>query len=911
MLLTTKLAIPPNREHLVARPRLVERLNQGLHGKLILVSAPLGFGKTTLLVQWLEARQSGQSTVNSQFSPMLSRSPVQARQLAWLALDHNDNDPVRFLAYLVTALQRRQPTIAVAVQSMLQSSPLPTLEVLLTMVINDLVAAPTPLLLVLEDYHVITTTAIHSAITFLVDNLPPTLCLVITSRSDPPFPLSRWRARRDVLEIRARDLRFTHAETADFLGQELPRPLAPAEIDALESRTEGWVAGLQLAALSLQERADVSGFIQAFTGSHTYVLDYLTEEVLQRLPTDVEQFLLLTSILPRLCASLCDHIVGRSGSQVMLEQLERANLFLVPLDSERVWYRYHQLFADALRNRLQQTQPQRFVELHQRASHWFAQNRQWEIAVDHALASGDHALAGRWLEEVSETLLKRGESATLRQWLERLPDTVVRSRPRLCLARATTLLMSHQLPNAEEYLQSAEQTVQANPTAYQQASILSEVTAIRANIALNSNQLSRAIELAQQALASLPADQSRLRGEVMSHLGLAQLWTPDLATASASFLSASRLSLGAGDLYTAVLAASNLSATLFVQGQLRQAVQRAEETLALARERNIQQMPITAMPHQLLAELYYEWNDLVRAADHLDSAMLRASAARNPRTLTVCYAGLARLRAAQQDENGALAALDKADRLAQEHNLPSRYTNEVFTEQVKRWLQQGQVTKAEAALAGRHLAVDDEKVAGREGQYRLLTRLLIIQQEYSVAIALLDRLYASAASLGKWLSVAETLVCKSIAHFKAGDAMGAQATLTQLLQLTQPEGYVRLLVDEGEPMRQLLVEYSARHVAWREHPYLARLLAAFPGASAPASTAQLPSSVPPLVEPLSERELEVLQLVAEGLSDRLIAERLIVVVGTVKRHLNNLYSKLGVHSRTQALACARDLGLIQ
>jgi len=897
MLLTTKLSIPPQRPHLVVRPLLFALLEAGLQKKLTLVSAPAGFGKTTVVANWLAQRPEEKSRTS----------------VAWLALDENDNDPIRFFAYLLAALQKVDPAIGAAASPLLQATPSPALEALLTLIINDLSAQTTPLLLVLDDYHEIRAPAIHQALIFLLDNLPACLHLLLTTRADPPWPLARWRVRRELVEIRVRDLRFTEAEAAAFLQQELGVVLTASDIAALEQRTEGWIAGLQLAALSLADRGDISQFIRAFTGSHAYIVDYLVEELLQRQPPEIEQFLLQTSILERLCGPLCDAILGRDNSQALLAQIDRANLFLIPLDNERHWYRYHHLFAEVLQTRLQNQQPTQVAALHQRASYWYETQGLLSEAVEHARNSGDHAHVAALVEQLAEILLKRGESVTLQRWLHDLPFAAVQPRARLSLVRATVFMMTHELDAAERALQDAERAAQASAPV--DAAILSEATAIRVNIALNRNQLAQAIELAQAALTNLPRANTRLRGEVMMHMGLAYLWGSNYAEATQTLLAASQLSAAAGDHYTAVLAISNQSNVSFMQGQLHETAATLQRALDLVTQQAVTELPITAVIHQPLAEIFYEWNELTKAADQATMAVERALRGGNPRILLLSYVILARVLAAQGENAKAQTALDRAEALVSEHELPPRYANEVHTLRVKSWLQENNLAAALDWVQASGLQPTGEISSDKGGQYNLLARILIRQHQFGVGLDLFDRLLQAAEKAGNLLSTLESLACKSIALYLSGNVGQARACLGRALALAVPHNFRRLFIDEGPVMQRLLLVFRTEQMPQpadsRIGLYVDQLLVAFNGSAEPvAAPPPVRAPQPSLIEPLTEREVEVLHLIAQGLSDREVAERLIVVIGTVKRHLNNLYGKLGVHSRTQALARARELNLL-
>lgn len=895
-ILTTKLYRPRPRTDLVARPQLLNRVVEATRRPLTLVSAPAGFGKTTLLAAWLE-QSSG--------------------RVAWLSLDDGDNDPIRFWTYCIAALQTVEPTLGEDLRPILLAPQLPATETILTPLLNDLAAQSQPLTLVLDDYHVIAAPAIHEAITFLVEHLPPLAHLVIAGRTNPPLPLSRLRARGQLAEIRAADLRFNQAEVAHFVQEVVGQPLSTADIAALEARTEGWVAGLQLAGLSLRARSDVSSFIQAFTGSHAYIIDYLVEEVLQRLPEETERFLVQTAILDRLCGALCEAVTGAPGAQRMLEQLERDNLFLIPLDTQRQWYRYHNLFADVLRHRLRQMQPALVVELHLRAAGWLAGNGWLPDAIAHAFAAQAPAEAAHLIEREAEATLKRGEYMTLQGWLARLPEAVVRAHPRLCLFWASSSIITHDLEAAQRWLALAEAAARAENT-LAEAGLLAEVAAIRAGIALNRGDFAATRALAEQALAVLPESSLRLRGEVTLHLGLAQSWSLNPAAAVQAYTEAGRLALLAGDLHTALLALFNQGSQHFMQGRLQQAAATYRNALQVAAEQGAARIPITSALHRGLAELHYEWNELETAATHLQEALERGERGGLPRVMVLNDLALARLHFARGEVAAALSVIDRALRLAEVHELPPRYASPPAAFQARLWLALGDNEAASAWASDADLGLIGELDYLYEAEYITLARVFIAQGRPGEAQALLARLRAEAAAVERVNSIIEILVVETLAWSAQGDQHQARSVLERAVRLGLPGGYVRTFVDEGTALRQVLGHIRALVAEPVLLAYIDRLCAAFAPpveevatlAKAAAPAHALPPGVEPLIEPLSERELEVLRFVATGLSDRQVAEAMIVAIGTVKRHLNNIYGKLGVHSRTQALARARDLGLL-
>jgi len=876
-LLTTKLYIPPVRPGLVSRPRLIERLNAGLHRKLTLVSAPAGFGKTTLLSEWARG----------------SEWPV-----AWVSLDKGDSDPARFWAYFVAALQTVQADVGEAALAAFQSPQPPLIESLLATLINQIATIPDPLVLVLDDYHVIEAQPIHSALAFLLDHLPPQMHLVIATRADPPLPLSRLRGRGAMIEIRADDLRFTPDEAATFLNQVMGLGLSADDVAALESRTEGWIVGLQLAALSMQGRKDITGFIAAFTGSHRYILDYLLEEVFQQQPADVQDFLLKTSILDRFAAPLCDAITKRDDSRQVLLGLEQANLFTVPLDESRQWYRYHRLFADLLRHRLDMVCGSKQVALlHARASQWYEAEGFPADAVHHALAGRDWAGAATLILSVGETMLTRGEITTLLGWLQALPDEVVRARPQLCLNFSWALILTGQLDAAESCLAQAEQAVQED------AAFLGEIVAAQAYIARTRGDDRRTIELSQQALTLLPQDNLSSRSIVALNLGLAHWHRGHLAEAERALTEAEHAAQQSGNSHVRLIALGVLGPIQAAQGKLHQAAVLCRQAIQLGKR-----SPAIAPTHLEFSALLYEWNDLEAAADHLRRGIELTQRSGNLEVQTGGYRMLALLKQAQGDASAALAALQEAHQLARDHDVTPfvHARNAACHAQIA--LAQDDVATAV------HWAEQVTEDADAFPLYPFLcltpARLLLAQNEKAAAAEQLEALYETAVGAGWQFGVVEVRVLQALA---APTPTAALAFLADALALAQPEGYVRTFVDKGEPLAALLREAASQGIA---PDYVAKLLAEFEAEAqarrrprkAPAPSAPPPAQ--PLIEPLSERELEVLQLLVEGQTYHEIAQALYVSVNTVKTHLKNIYGKLGVHNRREATALAKKLDLV-
>ncbi|MBE7474773.1 MAG: hypothetical protein DPW09_30455 [Anaerolineae bacterium] len=905
-LLATKLYPPRRRANWVSRPRLVARLNQDFNQrKLTLITAPTGFGKTTLVSEWLTekdegGRQKDETGEVTTFHP--SSFFPHPFKTAWLSLDKEDNDPARFLSYLVAAMQTVYPALG---QSSFTAPSLP-LETALTTLVNEIAALPETVVLVLDDYHLIEAETIHRGLIFLLDHLPAQLHLVILSRTTPPLPLGHLRARGQLLELQAADLRFTSAEAAEFLNRVMGLSLAAADIETLEARTEGWIAGLQLAALSLQGLAppDISGFLAGFSGSHRYIADYLVEEVLQRQPEVIQDFLLQTSILDRLCGPLCDAVLGKAEggrmkdenfrlhpSSFRLEQLEQANLFITPLDDERRWYRYHHLFGDLLRNLLQKKiGPPGVAALHRRAAEWFEAHGLPAEAVSHALAAADAPRAARLVEQHARSLLSRSEMTTLLSWLQALPAELIRSQAQLSLFQAWASALTGQLDVVETYLQGAE----GQP---------GETAAIRGSVAYFRRDMPQAIALYRQAFDLLPADNSFLRGAVALSLGVAYSWTGQVAQAGEALTQARTISQASGNWHVALTASWNLAQLEIEQGHLRQAADLCRQALELPAS----SLPAAGGAYVCLGSLLYEWNDLEAAVAQVEQGIKLGEQGADLAIVALGYLTLARIRLAQADSSGALEAAQQAEQLAQRYN--SRYwTAQATAYQARVWLAEGQLEAAQRWAQSSALSPQNPVSYLAEIEYLTLARLLLAQKKETEAIELLGRIRQAAEAGGRTGRVIETLILLSLAYQASADTEQAVTSLDQALALAEPEGYLRTFLDEGPTIVKLLERMKAE--GGRQKNYLDELLRA---AKKFAEKPFHPSSLilhPSLVEPLSERELELLGLITAGLSNSEIAEKLVVTVGTVKWHLNNIYGKLGVRSRTQAVARARELGLL-
>lgn len=922
-LLQTKLYTPQTRPDLIPRPHLLERLNEGLQRKLILISAPAGFGKTTLLGAWInsipETSSTDQATQHTSPTPYPS---LPTPRFAWLSLDEGDNDPTRFLTYFITALQTLEASIGEAALAVLQASrPQPPLvESVLTTLINEITALSTQVVLILDDYHLIETSAIDQALTFLLDHLPAQMHLVIASRADPSLPLSRLRVRNQMTEIRADDLRFAPEEARVFLKLATGRDFSADDLAALEARTEGWIAGLQLAALSMQRlrrEDDIPGFIAAFTGSHHYIVDYLVDEVISQQPEGTRDFLSQTSILSRLSGPLCDAVTGGSDGQARLEQLAEANLFLVPLDNERHWYRYHHLFADFLRARLHQNPPVHILqvgtkggvaELHRRAAAWYEQHGFIAEAVKHLLSAGAFEQAVDLIERTARDLLIRGEHATVSGWIKALPEDLVRSRPRLCLAQVWALTYVRDTAGMAARLQDVEDVLRpAGTTGLTKTEIdhlQGEVAAYRAVLTFWHNKdLVEAIDLCQQALDKLPENDLYLRGMITFVLGVMYRANDDLATASQALTEACTINRKAGNLILALDASANLAGLFEVQGKLRQAAETHRQAVQLATPQHGRPLPAACYGLVGLGKVYREWNELDKASQYLHQALDLARQARFEHVVLDGTITLALVLQARGDWQTANETLEQAAQLAQGWNR-ARPIERVAVFKARLSLAQGRLEAAARWATESGLGIDDPLSDWLEPAHLILARVLLAQTKLAQALTLLARLRGAATSAGRTGSLIEILALQALAFNAQDDRAEAMTTLAEALTLAEPEGYIRLFVDEGQPMAGLLAQLPKNH-------YRNKLLDAFDEAEEIIVTLSPPHPhIPTLIEPLSERELEVLHLIATGMSNREIAQALIIAEGTVKKHTNNIFGKLGVRSRTQAVARATELNLL-
>ena len=910
-LLKTKLFIPRPRHKTLARPALISQLNAGLNSSLILLSAQAGSGKTTLLVDWL----------------------AQVKLPAvWLSLDENDNEVNRFLAYLLTTIQNAWPDFGETIIAAIRLAQPPPTESILARFVNELVERREELIIVLDDYHVIKLEAIHAAINFLIEHLPPQIHLVIATRSDPPLGLPRLRSRLWLTEVRSAQLRFSRSEAREFLSEVMGVDLSSDMLAVLEKRTEGWIVGLQLAGLSLRGASDPDGFVQAFSGSHLYILDYLIDEVLQRQPPEIQEFLLRTSILNRLSASLCDALwqpkdmstQGIRSSEDCLAYINRNNLFLISLDDERQWFRYHHLFADLLRHQLARSMGDQVDDLHQRASCWFEQQGLISEALWHAIRANNYNRAAELIETRAHDLILQGYIVRIGEWLAAVPNDLVLARPLLSLYKAWYLVMTGEAKTVEIYLSAVEHHLKGEPNNSQ---LLREtVAAIRAFMAGKTLDAPRAIEAAQNALLTISEENVFLRATAYYNLGVASLMVNDLPSACQALRESSRLGAMSHNLNVAVPSLTSLGVQEMSLGRLHQAEKTFHEALQLAVGSDGSQLPLSMRPLAALSELHYEWNHLDLARQFAQEGCAQEDGWGNAAAAAQAYQSLCQVCLAQGDLCAAQKACDKSDEIVRFYYLPDWHESSAKRCRVRLWLQPGMGNLA-AALnwAEEHQGIikgNEPLPYLREAGNIAVARVLVAAGRGEAALELLDRLHTSAQDGGRVGALIQIRVLQALAQNGLGESHTALKNLDQALALAEPEEYVRSIIDEGAGVAALLVETVAR----RQTAYLnyaIRLLSAMGYAADPHThTVQL-SEIPTtrntgaqagyvgtLVEPLTEREMEVLVCLARGMTNSEIADQLVVAVSTVKRHINHVFSKLGVTSRAKAIIEARKLGLL-
>jgi len=897
-LLATKLFIPSIRPELVSRPRLIKQLNDGLHRKLTLISAPAGFGKTTLVSEWVADC---------------------GRPVAWLSLDERDNDPVRFISYLVASLQTIKAEISGELLTALQTPQPPQSEAILTILLNQISVIPEHFLLVLDDYHSIDSQLVDQSLAFLVEHQLPQMHLVVTTREDPNLPLARLRARNQLAELRVKDLRFTDSEASDFLNQTMGLHLSAEDITALETRTEGWIAGLQMAALSMQGLEDTAGFVQSFTGSHHFVLDYLLEEVLQKQPVVTQTFLLQTSILEHICAPVCDAILRDASinGQEMLEYLERANLFIVSQDNERRWYRYHHLFAELLRNRLARAYPDQIADLHRRASDWYAGNDFPYEAVTHALAIQDWPRAADVIERHTDELPLHGESATRLGWFEAFPAQFLLDRPSLGMVYAWALFMSNQLDRAEEQLDQLAQLVQTI------SSLLGEYYVIRVMIATRRFDMPAFFELAREALSRVPSEESSPRSRILLTLGVAyDEMGGNIAAAKDAFRDAYELGKASpspsavGSAPLPLIALAYLADYESLYGNLRNASQMYEQAIELAEIWGARSSLALCFAQQGKAGLLYEWGDLDGATRALQECIRIGDLWKSPRLLVPAYGLLSLISQTRGQPEKALELISHAEQTTHDSVPPPYDMGMLAFYQISLWIAQNDFKAIANWEQGHDSNWRLQTGRSRDALTIMLARARIAHyyktrddSHLKQARALIEPALEQAQTNDLKFNVTRLLILDALALYAQRETSSAIATLKRALGFAEPESYLRSYLDLGKPMQELLSRSLESQSLSEQHlrSYVKGLLSYFE-ADIPIKPSQPIGDG--LIDPLTERELEVLRLIAKGLSNREISQRLFLALSTVKGHTRIIFDKLQVQRRTEAVARARELGLL-
>ncbi len=904
-ILQTKLTIPPHRSDLVKRPRLINKLNEGLMGKLSLLSAPPGFGKTTLVSEWIHQKK------------------IQA---AWFSIDEGDNDPASFIAYLIAALQTLNKIWGQPALQLLQSPQIPSSISTIVTLINSLAALPKNTVLVLDDYHHIQSPSIHEMLGLFLDHLPPEMHAVLTTRSDPPLPLSKLRSQNQLTELRTADLSFTSEETMQYFKDKLDVDFSIEDIALLESRTEGWITGLQLAALSMRGREDLSEFVAKFSGDNRYIVDYLMEEVLLRQPEHIRNFLRQTSILDPLSGPLCDAVTEQKNSQQMLNMLEKSNLFIFSLDNERKWFRYHRLFADSLNQRLQHRNKDIVPELHRRASDWYNKHGMKYEAVDHALDANDYDRAVVLLEEMAETVWDRGQQVKLAHWFGHLPERLISKRPQLCVFHARSLIMSGKQKEAELCLSSAEQILESlsdeiieilpDGTRFQHVfnrkEMLGKISAVRALMAMYQGDVANIIEHSYQAQVLLPEDNLTWRGVVATMLGMAHGWAGDgnMLKAEKAFSSAISIMEKAGNTSFYLFAGLALAGIFTYLGRLQDAENLCRKLLNLAEDVGMSHTGNAASLHSILGGILCERDDLEAGIPMIKKGLELARLSHDHIALQGIRLNWIRVMILSKDFPRALRFIDEIIKDSKKIDLPPWMSHVAAAYQARIWLELGHADLLNQWKEERGINTEDMLSCRIEPEHVVLARILIAQERPEEADRFLEKLIKSAQEGLRIASVMEMHLVRVKALYAQAKIDETIQELKQALALGEKGGFIHVFTMEGKMIARLLAKVLEDHkqakseqVTTFSAKYINKILAAFEGSKSP-------EKIPGMDEALSDRELEVLKLIAAGFTNQKIAEKLFISLNTVRTHTKNINIKLDVHSRTQAIARAKKLGLI-
>ena len=878
-MLKTKLHIPkvPNKQ--IHRYELLKKMDEGLDKKLILISASAGFGKTTLVCEWISKNE---------------------QPIAWISLDNDDNDPVSFLTYFISALQAIHTDVGKDILAMIQSPQIPSFESILTILLNEITNISDNFTIVFDDYHVINNQSIDKIFTFLLEHMPPQMHFVITTREDPNLSLSKLRVRGELTELRAKDLRFNFSESTAFLNKLMKLNLSKENITSLESRTEGWIAGLQLAAISMQGLKDSKSFIESFAGSHHFVLDYLVEEVLTQQPVNIQNFLLKTSILDRLCKPLCEAVLfdNTIRYQETLEYLERANLFIVPLDNERYWYRYHHLFADFLKQRLFKSNniftndnKKEVENLHKRASIWYKNNGLDIESFHHAVESNDIEFIEHVMEGDGMPLPFQGAVVPVLNWLKSLSIKVLDSRPLLWVTYASTLLATGHVKTVEQKLQSAEKSLQNIKSDNKTNDLIGRIAAIRATAAIGARQIETMIVQSRKALDNLDPQNLSFRTSTIWKLGVGYHIQGDYNAAKKSYSEVISICQISNNVIFNVLSITGLGNIQEIENQLYLARETYQQVLDLIDD-NLLLFACNA--HIGLARIYYEWNDFVVSQNHIQKCIDLVRQIDSIDTFIDYCLLYARLKLAQGDDIGATTLLEEANQFIERHNFLYR-SSEIVDLQVLILLNQGELTAA-------------DKLINQNNNLISQVRILLAQGNAFSALEVLEPLYNQIKTTTNKNEILKIMVLQSVGLHMNGENDKAMKLISELLSQAEPNGFVRIFLDEGLPMLKILSDAVSQNIMPN---YVNKLLAAFgiEKQKTKKNKAYLRSSKL-LIDPLSPREIEVLQLIAQGLSNHQICERLFLALSTVKGHNKKIFDKLQVKRRTEAVVRANELGIL-
>jgi LuxR family maltose regulon positive regulatory protein len=890
-LLATKFFIPPPRANIVPRERLIKRLNEGLalRRKLTIISAAAGFGKSTLASEWI---------------------PTCGMPVAWLSLDPADSDPIRFITYLAAAVQTIQAGFGESLLATLQTSQSFQIESILIPLLNEIAAIPERFLLILDDYHAVDSQTVDQVLTFIIEHQPPQMHLVLLTREDPPWPLARLRARGQLTELRAADLRFDPNEAAEFLNHMMGLQLTDGDVAALDKRTEGWIAGLQLAALSMQGQSDPAGFIQSFTGSHRFVLDYLVEDVLERQSLPIQNFLLHTSILERMCGPLCESLLDlpAGAGQTTLEELEHANLFLIPLDNERRWYRYHHLFGELLRQRL--GSPSDLPAYHLRASIWYEDNGDLTGAFQHALAAGDFERGGCLAEIAWQAMERNFQTAAWLGWVKKLPEEVINVHPRLCYQLGSAYSDAGDPVMSEGFLLKAERALKNGGDLAMDRNLRVNIALTRANNAQIQGNIPETVKFAELAIELAPEEDIYLRAQAVITLELLHWTTGDLEAALSGMNTWVADMQKIGNHVFALASAFAIADMLVTLGRLSDANQVLQQAIQQAEGFGREAISITAHHHLGLAMLAHERGEDAEKARHLQIA-----ADLGPQTTLVDWVHRWNLAQARLKESGmewydALDRLEDARRAYVKTAIPDLQPIEAHKARV--YLKQQRLDKAQAWAKGRNCSTDSEVHYLDEYEYITLARIRLAEGSLLGVPELLERLLTLAENQKRVGSMLEILLLLALIYQAQGNVSEAFSVLERALNLAEPEGYLRIFWDEGDPMRQLLADFRLK-IARSAHPllgYVGNLLSSFPSVNEMAQPPKTRNRSLEYIDPLSDRELEILRLIAAGYSNTEISQRLFLALSTIKGHNLRIFNKLQAQNRTEAVVRARELGLI-